>query len=227
MLTLRKHFINQNWTQIKGIAQEWFCQFTNPHVVPNMYDYLSVWNIKCDIWRMLVTKPFWTSTVWTGLCSWDEKNVVQVRTTWEWVNDDKISIFGWNIPLNMSSSQPNVSKICGNNKINRYVINFNSRCKRENQTSAAISHSPFILVRYRGALWDLCHSRSQTEGNLLCLMWKVKGHYRQKGQGALMRIFFFQISGWFYIFFIKSSAENFSTVLNTLPICRGIYQSLF
>jgi len=36
-----------------------------------------------------------------SLCSAEEKNSYRVATTWGWVSDDRIFIFGWSIPLKL------------------------------------------------------------------------------------------------------------------------------
>ncbi len=39
------------------------------------------------------------SSEYLPLCSAEQRHSYRFRTTWGWVNDDRISIFGWTIPL--------------------------------------------------------------------------------------------------------------------------------
>ncbi len=75
-------------------------------------------------WRKFVTRLFWGTidfhsrkkntmevngdpellcfthaSEYLPLCSAEQRNSYRFRTTWGWVNDDRIVIFGWTIPL--------------------------------------------------------------------------------------------------------------------------------
>ncbi len=81
-------------------------------------------------WRKFVTRLFWgtidfhsrkkntmevngapellcfpRSSEYLPLCSAEQRNSYRLGTTWGWVNDDRIFIFGWTIPLSPQSTQ--------------------------------------------------------------------------------------------------------------------------
>ncbi len=41
------------------------------------------------------------SSKYVPLCSAEQRNSYRIGTTWGWVNDDRIFIFGWTIPLSL------------------------------------------------------------------------------------------------------------------------------
>ncbi len=95
-----------------------FCHHTHPQVVSNLYEFLFfLLNTKVDIlknmqaidfhrWKKYYESQWLPPAVWLQhsseypfLCSADEKNSYRCGTTWGWVNNDRIFIFGWTIPL--------------------------------------------------------------------------------------------------------------------------------
>ncbi len=93
---------------------------------------LFCWTQRKIFWRMWETEQFWgtidfhsiffptmeingapnqpgykLSSKYIPLCSAEQRNSYRFGTTWGWVNDDRIFIFGWTIPLNVSIWQVN------------------------------------------------------------------------------------------------------------------------
>ncbi len=87
---------------------------------------LFCWTQRKIFWRMWETKQFWgtidfhsiffptmevngapkqpgykLSSKYLPLCSAEQRNSNRFGTTWGWVNDDRIFIFGWTIPLSI------------------------------------------------------------------------------------------------------------------------------
>ncbi len=85
---------------------------------------LFCWTQRKIFWRMWETEQFWgtidfhsiffptmegngapkqpgykLSSKYLPLCSAEQRNSYRFGTTWGWVNDDRIFIFGWTIPL--------------------------------------------------------------------------------------------------------------------------------
>jgi len=46
------------------------------------------------------------------LCSAEERNSSRFATTWGWINDGRIFIFGWSIPLSQRNSQAIIPSVC-------------------------------------------------------------------------------------------------------------------
>ncbi len=90
---------------------------------------LLCWTQRKIFWRMWETEQFWgtidfhsiffptmevngapkqpgykLSSKYLPLCSAEQRNSYRFGTTWGWVNDDRIFIFGWTIPLNRTVS---------------------------------------------------------------------------------------------------------------------------
>ncbi len=108
----------------KGIVHpKMLSYFTHPQVVPNLYECLCSAEHKRKIfWRKFVTRLFWGTSIvgkkirwksmmpqnccfphsseYLSLCSAEQRHSYRFGTTWGWVNDDRIFIFGWTIPLN-------------------------------------------------------------------------------------------------------------------------------
>ncbi len=111
---------------LKGIIMKILSSFTHPQVVPSsVWMSLFCWTQKKIFWRMWETEQFWgtidfhsflfptmevngapkqpgykLSSKYLPLCSAEQRNSYRFGTTWGWVNDDRIFIFGWTIPLN-------------------------------------------------------------------------------------------------------------------------------
>ncbi len=100
--------------------------FTHPQVVPNLYEFLCSAEHKG---RYFEERLFWGtidfhctkkntmevngapellcfphSSKYLPLCSAEQRNSYRFGTTWGWVNDDIIFIFGWTIPLIQNSA---------------------------------------------------------------------------------------------------------------------------
>ncbi len=99
--------------------------FNHPQVVPNLYEFLCSAEQRKIFWRKFVTRLFWaplTSIVgqkilWKSmvpqncsvshilqnifLCDSEQRHSCRFGTSREWVNDDRIFIFGWTIPLRL------------------------------------------------------------------------------------------------------------------------------
>ncbi len=99
--------------------------FTHPQVVPNLYEFLcsaehkGIYSEECGKQSSsgapltLIVFFFPTmevngapkqpgyklSSKYLPLCSAEQRNSYRFGTTWGWVNDDRIFIFGWTIPL--------------------------------------------------------------------------------------------------------------------------------
>ncbi len=108
---------------LKGIAQMTIMSpFTHPQVIPRMS--LCCWTQRKIFWRMWETEQFWDtidyhsiyfptmevngapkqpvyklSSKYLPLCSAEQIHSYRLGTTWGWVNDDTIVLFGWTIPL--------------------------------------------------------------------------------------------------------------------------------
>ncbi len=90
---------------------------------------LFCWTQRKIFWRMWETEQFWgtidfhsilfptmevncspkqpgykLSSEYLPLCSAEQRNSYRFGTTWGWVNDDRIFIFGWTVPLNVKKS---------------------------------------------------------------------------------------------------------------------------
>ncbi len=90
--------------------------FTHPQVVPNLYEcvcsaehkgrYSEEWGKQSSIFspNMEVNgapkqPDYKLSSEYLSLCSAEQINSYGFGTTWGWVNDDRIFIFGWTVPL--------------------------------------------------------------------------------------------------------------------------------
>ncbi len=89
-------------------------------------------------WKKIVTRQFWVtidfqsrkkntmevngapellcfphSSEYLPLCSAEQRHSYWFKTTWDWVNDDRIFIFGWTIPLSkkVTKSKSSTSKM--------------------------------------------------------------------------------------------------------------------
>ncbi len=90
---------------------------------------LFCWTQRKIFWRMWETEQFWgtidfhsilfstmevncspkqprykLSSEYLPLCSAEQRNSYRFGTTWGWVNNDRIFIFGWTVPLNVKKS---------------------------------------------------------------------------------------------------------------------------
>ncbi len=105
--------------------------FTHPQVVPSLCEFLCSaehkgrYSEECG-----KTEPFWgtidfhsiffptmevngapkqpgykLSSKYLPLCSAEQINLYRFGTTWGWVNDDRIFVFGWTIPLIVKKSE--------------------------------------------------------------------------------------------------------------------------
>ncbi len=114
---------------------------TQPQVVLNMYEFFLLLNI---FWRMQVNKQLMVviyfhsmekkntlevngyrqlfgyqhSSKYRLVCSKEERNLYMFGTTWGWVNDDSIYIFGWIILLSFEHRGTAAEYIIGLRKIN-------------------------------------------------------------------------------------------------------------
>ncbi len=93
--------------------------------------YLFCWTQRKIFWRMWETEQFWGtidfhsiyfltmevnpellclphSSEYLPLCSAEKRHPYRFGTTWGWVSDDRIFIFGWTIPLINRDSSHNV-----------------------------------------------------------------------------------------------------------------------
>ncbi len=98
--------------------------FTHPQVVPNLYECLCSAEHKGRYSEECGKRQFWgtidfhsiffptmevngapkqpvykLSSKYLPLCSAEQRNSYRFGPTWGWVNDDRIFIFGWTIPL--------------------------------------------------------------------------------------------------------------------------------
>ncbi len=99
--------------------------FTHPQVVPKpVWISLFCWTQRRIFWKKFVTRLFWDtidfhsrkkntmevngapellcfphSSEYLPLCSAEQTHSYRFATTWGWVNDDRINIFEWTIPL--------------------------------------------------------------------------------------------------------------------------------
>ncbi len=97
---------------------------------------LFCWTQRKIFWRMWETEQFWgtidfhsilfptmevngapkqpgykLSSKYLPLCSAEKRNSYRFVTTWGWVNDDTIFIFGWTIPLNLHEANNRPSSV--------------------------------------------------------------------------------------------------------------------
>ncbi len=110
--------------------------FTHPQVVPNLNEcvcsaehkgrYSEECGKQSSSGAPLTSRVFFFSTMevngapkqpgyklsseYLPLCSAEQRHSYRFGTTWGWVNDDRIFIFGWTIPLNMNLNK-NTKKI--------------------------------------------------------------------------------------------------------------------
>ncbi len=113
---------------LKGIVHpkmKILLSFTHPQVVSDLYECLCSAEHKVKIfWRMWETEQFWgtidfhsiffttlevngapkqaaykLSSKYLPLCSVEQRHSYRFGPSWGWVNDDRIFIFGWTIPL--------------------------------------------------------------------------------------------------------------------------------
>ncbi len=113
---------------LKGIVHpkmKILSSFTHPQVVPKVvWMSLFCWTQRKIFWRMWETEQFWgtidfhsiffptmevndapkqpgfkLTSKYLPLCSAEQRHSCRFGTTWGWVNDDRIFIFGWTIPL--------------------------------------------------------------------------------------------------------------------------------
>ncbi len=96
--------------------------FTHPQVVPNLYEVFVLLNTKEDILKNVGNRAVlghqyffsYYGSQWCPKTAWLQtffkissfvfgrtKNSYRFGTTWGWVNDDRIFIFGWTIPLSL------------------------------------------------------------------------------------------------------------------------------
>jgi len=113
---------------IKGIVHpkmKILSSFTYPQVVANLYEFLysaehkwryfEEWlepnSCLAPLTSIVEKKKYYGSQLcqssirsskYLHLCSAEERNSKRFATAWGWVNDDRIFIFGWSIPLSLS-----------------------------------------------------------------------------------------------------------------------------
>ncbi len=126
-------------TSLKGIVHpkmKILSSFTHPQVVPKpVWIPLFCWTQRKIFWRMWETEQFWgtidfhsiffptmevngapkqpgykLSSKYLPLCSAEQRNAYRFGTTWGWVNDDRIFIFGWTIPLSSTGIFVTIAK---------------------------------------------------------------------------------------------------------------------
>ncbi len=91
--------------------------FIHPQVVPNLYEFcFFCWRQKNIFWRMLVNKQLMVAIdfhcmeqkmLWKSMATVNclvTNRRYRFRTTWGWVNYDRIFIFGWTIYLFLKGS---------------------------------------------------------------------------------------------------------------------------
>ncbi len=124
--------------------------FTHPHVVPNLYECLCSaehkgrYSEECgkqsNSGAPLTSIVFYFPTMevngapkqpgyklsskYLPLCSAEQRHSYRFGTTWGWVNDDSIFIFGWTIPLTSS-------KVTGKTLILQKISVLNKWCSFE------------------------------------------------------------------------------------------------
>ncbi len=114
-------------TSLKGVVLSSFTQlssFTPSSSSKPVWMSLFCWTQRKIFWRMWETEQFWgtidlhsiffptmevngapkqpgykLSSKYLPLCSAEQRHSYRFGTTWGWVNDDRIFIFGWTIPL--------------------------------------------------------------------------------------------------------------------------------
>ncbi len=125
-----KFFKNQN--VLKGIVHpkmKILSSFTHPQVVPNLFEcvcsaehkgrYSEEWGKQSSSGAPLTYIVFFFPTMevngapkqpdyklsseYLPLCSAEQRHSYRFGTTWGWVNDDRIFIFVWTIPLGQGS----------------------------------------------------------------------------------------------------------------------------
>ncbi len=116
------------YSSLKGIVHPKMTilsSFTHPHVVPNLYECLcsaehkGIYSEECGkqsssgapLTSIVFIFPtmevncapkqsdYKLSSEYLPLCSVEQRHSYRFGTTWGWVNDDRIFIFGWTIPL--------------------------------------------------------------------------------------------------------------------------------
>ncbi len=132
MLLGLTHFMAHFESVIKGIVHpkmKILSSFTHPQVVPNLYEcvcsaehkggYSEEWGKQSSSGAPLTSIVFFFPTMevngapkqhgyklyskYLHLCSAEQRHSYRLGTTWGWVNDDRIFIFGWTIPLSGDS----------------------------------------------------------------------------------------------------------------------------
>ncbi len=128
LVTFYKNFVGKTQLQLKGIVHpkmKILSSFTHPQVVPNLYECLCSaehkgrYSEECGkqsssgapLTSIVFFPPtmevngapkqpgYKLSSEYLPLCSAEQRNSYRFGTTWGWVNDDRIFIFGWTIPL--------------------------------------------------------------------------------------------------------------------------------
>ncbi len=117
-------------TSLKGIVHpkmKILSSFTHPQVVPNLYEFLcsaehkgryseecgkqssSVAPLTSIVFFFYYRSQWCPKTAWLQtffkISSAEQRNSYRFGTTWGWVNDDRIFIFGWTIPLSVNFSK--------------------------------------------------------------------------------------------------------------------------
>ncbi len=94
--------------------------FTHSQVVPNLYEcvcsaehkgrYSEEWGTQSSIFSPTMEvngapkqPDYKLSSKYLPLCSAEQRNSYRFGSTWEWVNDDRIFIFGWTVPLRIEN----------------------------------------------------------------------------------------------------------------------------
>ncbi len=125
---LSSYLTLEHKTSLKGIVHpksKILLSFTHPQVVPNLYEcvcsaehkvrYSEEWGKQSSSGAPLTSIVFFfppmevngapkqpgykLSSKYLPLCSAEQTHSYRFGTTWGWVNDDRIFIFGWTIPL--------------------------------------------------------------------------------------------------------------------------------
>ncbi len=133
---IQKYYISQQKYRLKGIVHpkmKILSLFTHPQVVPNLYECLCSaehkgrYSEECgkqsSSGALLTSIVFFFPTMevngapkqpgyklsskYLPLCSAEQRHSYRFGTTWGWVNDDIIFIFGWTIPLRPAHSKNN------------------------------------------------------------------------------------------------------------------------
>ncbi len=124
--------------------------------------YVDFGSRKKILWKSLGTNCLVTHSSKWHLCSTEERNSFRFKTTWEWINDDRIFIFGRTIPLMLIKHKEKCRSLLLTEKLKYSCFNKNQCIIDVCTVSHRSEYTPHIFVNILLYLFMWQHWRNDT-----------------------------------------------------------------